>query len=620
MNKSLNFKQLRSLFHEFYKRFWHISKFDSVLFVFIAIINATLETVGLFLIWPLISIFIDKQNSAQSVFGVFLTKYTPFSATHATIFAALAVGAVYLIKNAVLLAASLREVHVLARWKSAISEQIYTQCLYAPLEFHNRRDSNSVSNLVLWTIPYVINQFISQFFQLLANSVLCITVVGILAYLVSPVFFAVIVFGAILLVISHKVFKYFHKYIGQKANDSSNQVFNILVDTFYAFREMHIYQVTSIFKNEFLRRNLEYIKTEKWGRFLDQAPSMLNEIICINVLILCMYLMAKYHADKETAVQQIGILVIAFFRFIPSLNKISTSLIMMRGACEPLQVLIKTTNELDEFKNKQIHVNDSVKQSNIETSIKLNEPLISIRNADFSYGVAGRPSLNGISLDIKHGSMVVLVGPSGGGKSTLLNAMMGFLPPSAGEIIVHGHKMYDVQQAWWERVAIVMQNFYILSASIAENIGFGQKLEDIDMKKVAQTLQDTGMADFVNALPMKELSPVGQNGKLLSEGQRQRLAICRALYFNKDVWILDEVTSALDLRTESLILNLLKSFSGKVSIIMAAHRPGVFKYADHVVFVRDGHLVAQGTPQSLLAESVDFKDLVQNHGYEQEVI
>lgn len=246
-----------------------------------------------------------------------------------------------------------------------------------------------------------------------------------------------------------------------------------------------------------------------------------------------------------------------------------------------------------------------------------NESLISIQNADFSYGMTGRPSVSDISLDIKHGSMVVLVGPSGGGKSTLLNAIMGFLHPSAGHIKLYGQKMQDVLPAWWQRVAIVMQNFYILNASIAENIAFGKTLDEIDMQRVEKTLQDTDMAEFVNALPNGVLSKVGYNGKLLSEGQRQRLAICRALYFNKDIWILDEVTSALDLKTETVILNLLKSFAGRVTIIMAAHRPSVFKYADYVVFVKGGHLIAQGAPHDLINNSVDFRELVkESQSYE----
>lgn len=601
MDNHLNTKKITYNLKEFYKNFWYISKLDSAFFICTALINAMLESLGLFLIWPVIAIFIDKTNAANSFYGRFLQKYTPFDAKYAAIFAGVVIGGVYVLKNAVLLFSSLRETKILAKWKSRISTEVYNKCLFAPLEFHNRHSYEELSSTILFAIPYIITQFVSQLFQLLANALLCLMVVAILAYLVSPAFICIIGFGALLIILSHKFFKYLNKYIGDKAQETSAVANRIISRTFQAYKEIHIYQVSGIFKAQYKRSMSDYINYEKWNRFFEQAPSLLHEIIFVAILIVCMYFMADKHTSADQAFQQLGILVVSFFRFIPSLNRISSAIVMMNSACIPMQNVMGIIREVDEIKNLRTWDN--------QTLVNLHDqkyPEIRISNASFGYYEKSPPVLHNVNLDISHGSLVVLVGASGSGKSTLLNALMGFLNPKDGEVLVAGHKLQSVLSLWWDRVAIVMQDFYILNASIAENVAFGQSLTDIDIERVKQALNDTGLKEFVESLPQGVLTQVGDNGKLLSGGQRQRLAICRALYFHKDIWILDEVTSALDLKTEALIMEMLKNFKYKVTIIMSAHRPSVFMHADHLILIQDGSILAQGTYENMQHTHQDF--------------
>lgn len=611
MDSNLNTKTITYNLKQFYKKFWYVSKFDTLFFICAALINAILESLGLFLIWPVIAIFIDKASAANSIYGRFLSHYTPFDPKYAAIFAGVIVGGVYVVKNVVLLLCNLRETKILARWKSRISTEVYTRCLFSPLEFHNRHSFDELSGIILFGIPYIITQFVSQFFQLIANLLLCLMVVAILAYLVSPVFLGIIAFGGLTIIVSHRLFKYLNKYIGSKAQETSRIANKIISRTFQAYKEIHIYQVSKVFKNEYEDSMSHYINYEKWNRFFEQTPSLLHEIIFVAILIICMYFMADQHGSPDQAFQQLGILVVAFFRFIPSLNRISSSITMMNSACEPMQNLMN----LLEDANNTISANNFKIQKIDRQAFNhgFQDNFIKIINANFSYNINSDPIIKNVNIDIQQNSLTVLVGASGAGKSTILNALMGFLPPQSGEVLINGKQLFDILDSWWNRVAIVMQDFYILNASIAENVAFGQALDKINFNKVQQVLHDAGLEDFVNNLPNGVLTVVGDNGKLLSGGQRQRLAICRALYFDKDIWILDEVTSALDLKTESMIMDMLNKFKDRVTIIMSAHRPSVFMHADHIIMVQKGEIFAQGSyeyMQNTYNEFVAFSSMI----------
>ena len=208
------------------------------------------------------------------------------------------------------------------------------------------------------------------------------------------------------------------------------------------------------------------------------------------------------------------------------------------------------------------------------------------------------PALSRINLSITPGEVVALVGPSGAGKTTLVNLLPRFLEPESGQIALDGVALDTWNLACLRKqMAMVSQDVVMLHVSLAENVALG---EEPDLQRVQHCLEAANLGDFVKKLPNGIHSLVGHNASQLSGGQRQRLAIARALYKDAPILILDEATSALDTQSERLVQEALKTLMKGRTTIIIAHRLATIEHADRVVVMDSGRIVEQGTHQELL--------------------
>jgi ATP-binding cassette subfamily C protein len=224
---------------------------------------------------------------------------------------------------------------------------------------------------------------------------------------------------------------------------------------------------------------------------------------------------------------------------------------------------------------------------------------VSLENATFSYG-EGEAVLDGVNLDISPGEKVALVGASGGGKSTLVQALLGLYPLRSGTILYGG---MDVMEVGWdcirEHVGVVLQHPVLFNATVRENLSMGRPLAD---EKLWQALEIAQLKEFISELPAGLDSVVGKNGVRLSGGQRQRLAIARMVLGRPQVVILDEATSALDNATEHRLHGALSAFlSGRTTLIIA-HRLSAVRQADRILVFENGRIVEEGDHESLMRQ------------------
>lgn len=232
---------------------------------------------------------------------------------------------------------------------------------------------------------------------------------------------------------------------------------------------------------------------------------------------------------------------------------------------------------------------------------------LSLRGVTLRYREDQQPALKDIELDIAPGETVALVGPSGGGKSTLVNLLPRFLDPTDGEVLLDGVPLLQWNLPCLRRqFAFVSQDVVLFNDSIAANVSFG---DDLDRERVVAALAGANLLEFTESLPQGIDSLIGHNGSQLSGGQRQRLAIARAIYKNSPVLLLDEATSALDTESERLVQSALdKLMVGRTSIVIA-HRLSTVVAADRVVVLDHGRVAEQGTHAELLAHGGLFARL-----------
>lgn len=212
---------------------------------------------------------------------------------------------------------------------------------------------------------------------------------------------------------------------------------------------------------------------------------------------------------------------------------------------------------------------------------------LSLRDASVDFGATNHPALNGVTLEIENSGFYAVLGPTGAGKSTLVNLIAGLEQPDSGTVLVDGKPLteFDIEQ-WRSKIGYVPQEITLLADSVAANVSM--QAHDYDADAVQRALSAAGAWEFVAKLPEGIFSSVGERGSKLSGGQRQRIALARALYRNPSLLILDEATAGLDQATEDEILKQLRLLSETITIIAISHNPSILRYADHCIEVLDG--------------------------------
>jgi ABC-type multidrug transport system fused ATPase/permease subunit len=237
-----------------------------------------------------------------------------------------------------------------------------------------------------------------------------------------------------------------------------------------------------------------------------------------------------------------------------------------------------------------------------------------MRGVHFRFAATGGslPALSGIDVTIGAGEVTALVGPTGAGKSTMVDVMLGLLTPTAGQVLIDGAPL-DVNRipAWQRSIGYVPQGIFLADESVASNIAFGVAPEAIDMEAVERAARSAEIHDFiVNELPNGYRTTVGERGIRLSGGQKQRIGIARALYHNPSVLILDEATSALDTATEQAVMRSIGRLGGEKTIIMIAHRLATVQACDKLLVLENGRVRAEGSYGHLVEHDRLFRSMV----------
>jgi ABC-type multidrug transport system fused ATPase/permease subunit len=292
--------------------------------------------------------------------------------------------------------------------------------------------------------------------------------------------------------------------------------------------------------------------------------------------------------DAAHAVAVLSVFMAASTRIAPAVLRIQQGALNIKarmGSAEPTLLLIE---EL-----KSVNPNEKIDDS-IHYTHEGFQPSLSLRNVSFTYPNSESRALKDISLEIQPGRMVAIVGPTGSGKTTLVDIMLGILEPSEGSIFLNGENpLYAIQQ-WPGSIGYVPQDVMISNGTIAENIAMGFPKEAVSQEAILKALEVSQLRDYLQSLPDGIDTRVGDKGSLMSGGQRQRLGIARAMLTVPKLLILDEATSSLDGETESNVTSALLALKGEVTVILIAHRLSTVREADEVVYMENGSIISRG--------------------------
>jgi len=224
----------------------------------------------------------------------------------------------------------------------------------------------------------------------------------------------------------------------------------------------------------------------------------------------------------------------------------------------------------------------------------------------YSYPCMPRPAVDNVSLEIRKGDWISFIGPTGAGKTTLVDLILGLFVPTSGQISIDGRDLQTDVAAWQRGIGYVPQDVFLLDDTIRRNVAFGTKDDEIDDDRVWQALESAQMGTLVKALPGGLNAITGEHGARLSGGERQRLGLARALYRRPEILVLDEGTAHLDNETEAAIIRTLCALRGETTIVVIAHRLAVVRDCDRIYMLKQGRIFKSGTYRELFSTEPTF--------------
>jgi ABC-type multidrug transport system fused ATPase/permease subunit len=476
----------------------------------------------------------------------------------------------------------------LSRRGAAISSDLFARVISQSLQGLQRHSVQAYVYSITSGVEVITLRILAQFVTLVSDgSLLIVMAIGLL--FVDPV----MAFSSFLMLsgVSYMLYRMMHERAGRLGllnSQTDVESRDKAVEAISTFREISVKDRQSFYARDFQSSRLKIADILAENNFM---PYMSKYVIESSVVLAALFIAATQFilSDAVQAVSTLSIFLAAGTRIAPAVLRLQQGAIKINSGIGTAKSTLLMMDELNR-----------VKPISFETKpfTSLHEgfiPEISIRDLSLKYFGAHKNALNGISLSISVGEIVAIVGPSGAGKTSLIDSLLGVAEPSAGVVNISRVSSSAAIKNWPGAVAYVPQDISISNGTIAYNVALGYQLSEISETQIWRALETAQLAEFVRNLPLGLETPVGEKGSKLSGGQRQRLGIARALLSNPKLLVLDEATSALDGQSELDVSEAIHSLKGSITVVLIAHRLSTVRSADRVAYLNDGNLVASGS-------------------------
>jgi len=496
------------------------------------------------------------------------------------------------IKNTAMAATSYITGLFTANISGYLGEHMLRGFLEMPYEWHLQHNSADLIQGIGW----------SQYFGALLTAVLkLISDILIVTILLTTILIAnpaisLLVFltigGTSLLII--KYVRFSMDRLASVHRDYNASINREITQALHGIKEVKVYNRARLFIQGYARDIFGFARTEARLSFINQLPGWMLEVLGVSLLSSSIMIMFLWFGDSTVKITgTIALLAVTSWRVLPAMSRILNSLNAIRQALPYVQTGLGYLREID---------GRAARGRNPDSPAAGFREEFRLDGISFRYEGTDKFALDDIDLTIPRGRTLGVIGTSGAGKSTLADIAIGLLHPTNGLITLDGRRITNENLGNWQAlIGYVPQTPYIAPATLAENIAFGIRPEEIDHGKVLQCCKLAAMDDFLDLLPEGTNSFIGERGVKLSGGQRQRVAIARALYHDPEVIIFDEATSALDARNEQTIKQTIYSLKDRMTLIIIAHRLTTVEGCDHIIWIEQGRIKLAGDADTVLA-------------------
>ncbi|MBU1425707.1 MAG: ABC transporter ATP-binding protein/permease [Gammaproteobacteria bacterium] len=486
-----------------------------------------------------------------------------------------------------------------------LSERLFAEYLSQPYTFYLTRNSGDMANILFAEVNRLVAGVLLPSIEIVAKGAVILAIL-LLLLIIDPMMAVgvTIVMGGIYSLIFIAIRRHLTR-IGRESIAAGSDRVRIANEAFGGIKELKILGNEENFVRRYDVPSRVLAEQQAASQALAKLPKYLLEMFAFGgVLLITLLLLGRQQALSQV-LPVIAVYAFAGYRLLPAIQQTYSNIAVIRFNLPALEVVFRDAGPY------------SARLAN--TSDKTGETLvlkksISFGNVTYQYPGAAAPSVAGLSLSIAANSTVAFVGPTGSGKTTTVDILLGLFEPLIGSLLVDGVAVDGKNlRAWQRNLGYVPQQIFLSDDTIARNIAFGFDSADIDSQAVENAARTARIHEFiVNELPQGYQTIVGERGIRLSGGQRQRIGIARALYRDPEVLVLDEATSALDGITESAIMDTLGQLAHKKTIIMIAHRISTVRACDRIFILEKGVLIAQGDYSELMRDSNLFRSLSQS--------
>lgn len=589
---------------KFIKYFGKGRKIKMCGFFILSSIAAFMEFAGIALIYPVILLLVNQEKFAGSPIYKTLENITHI---HSPFGNAMLIGTgiigIFIFKNIFMIWFLKMQWKFITYWKRDIKNRFLQYFLYSDYSRNLNLSDTDKAYECRYIVENAMDSFVLRCFNLLTNIIIIFVIISLLLIKFPLAAFTAIGFIVISLFLQDKFFKYKTLLIGKQQNKISKLYNSDFNDIFTNLKEIIIFSKQEYFYDKNVNISNEMSKLLIDFQFYTSIPPYIVEILIVTALfILTAIISIKNPGNSTEVVTSLAIVAAAIFRIAPALNRVQVSLSAINMGRDYVKKL-NSNYENFNLANFKIIKAEPSKVWHFKDSIEL-------RNINFTY--KDTPVIKNLSLKIEKGDFIGVIGLSGAGKTTLADIIMGLLKLQSGEIFVDGIKLTDENYpSFRQSISYVAQEITVIDGTFKENVAWGVPENEIDEELVIKALKLAQLYDIVQTYPdgINAVPIIGKSG--LSQGQKQRMAIARALYRNPDIIIFDEATSALDVKIEHDITDMLNQNLAKDKTMIAiAHRLSTLKSCNKLVYMKDGEIVDIGTFAELSTRYEDFDNLI----------
>jgi ATP-binding cassette, subfamily B, bacterial PglK len=510
----------------------------------------------------------------------------------------------YIARGAFLIGASYLRSGVMTASAASLAERVLAAYLWAPYAFHLRRDSANLIRKATDGVDMALRTFLASAVALATEVLVAAGIVVILLVTTPLAALIAVVAVAALVWIPVRLARARLARWGREHQEHVEGSLRALQQSLGGVKEVAATGSQGFFHALFARHQRALWSLRRREAALSDTLLVMVESAGVMCLALVALVAMRARGASLDALPVLGLYAYAAFRLIPAANRMMRHLGLMSLGRAAVHDLAEDLTALGPAAPPRPEPTGDIRFA--ET--------VAFERVSYAYGDGGGFGLRDVDLSIRRGESIGIVGRSGAGKSTLVDLLLGLLEPTEGRVTVDGVDIRSRLASWQARIGYVPHAPFLVEDSLRHNIAFGIDPGRIDPDRLAAAVRAARLDGIVASLPHGLDSAVGERGVRLSDGQRQRVGIARALYRDPEVLVLDEATSALDVQTEREVGDAIDVLQGTRTLIVVAHRLSTVRRCDRLIFLADGRIGGAGPFDELLAREPAFRALAASAG------